>query len=49
MKPLRCTQVEVAEWASVFWYKKKDGHHVIKFAHGPVFTKTLEIKTLFCH
>ena len=26
---LRCTQVEVAEWTSVFWYKKKDGHQGI--------------------
>ncbi len=35
---LRCTQVEVAKWTSIFWYKKNDGHHGIKFAHGPVFT-----------
>ena len=42
---LRCTQVEIAKWTSVFWYKKKDGHPGVKFAHGPVFTKIMEIKS----
>ncbi len=45
MSALRCAQVEVAEWTSLFWYKRKNGHHGVKFAHDPVFTKILEIKS----
>ncbi len=45
LMPLRCTQVEVTEWTSVIWNKKKDGPHGIKFAHDPIFTKTLKIKS----
>ncbi len=40
---LKCAKVEVAKWTPVFWYKKKDSHQGIKFAHGPVFPKIMEI------
>ena len=45
MEGLRCTQVEVADWTPVFWYKEKYGSRGIKFDHGPVFTKIMEIKS----